>query len=298
MKILSYVQSLLPSISKDTVLEDLAVTKSILEKTTVPAYETAVECFKGRKFKSKEVLDLFTAINRNVDLGRNSVIEGVHDALPKIIENVDLMIRVAHKLLNEDVSASGFSYKKANILQFIEGITFITKYARKMLVYVFVAETHSAGGSETIRESLTPIEINWITQNSVYFARLLADITGKSASVQAHIDAVPDLVVNQDNAEVLPKTIGEKKTDPFRMGFIPVFLNPIYHVRMAVAEWQAERYNQAVDELELVRLRRMRLEKQVTGQSDAALEKEIDYMERRIQGLEAKIAKMEKQNGD
>ena len=67
---------------------------------------------------------------------------------------------------------------------------------------------------------------------------------------------------------------------------------------MAVAEWQAERYNQAVDELELVRLRRMRLEKQVTGQSDAALEKEIDYMERRIQGLEAKIAKMEKQNGD
>ena len=67
---------------------------------------------------------------------------------------------------------------------------------------------------------------------------------------------------------------------------------------MAVAEWQAERYNQAVDELELVRLRRMRLEKQANGQSDAALEKEIDYMERRIQGLEAKIAKMEKQNGD
>jgi cell division protein FtsB len=50
--------------------------------------------------------------------------------------------------------------------------------------------------------------------------------------------------------------------------------------------------------LELVRLRRMRLEKQANGQSDAALEKEIDYMERRIQSLEAKIAKMEKQNGD
>ena len=298
MKILNYVQSLLPSISKDTILEDLAVTKSILETTTIPAYDTAKECFKGYKFKSKEAGDILSTIDRNASLTKNNVIEGIAEVLPKLVENIDFITKVAHKLLNEEVSSVGFSYKKANILQFIEGVTFITKYARKLLVYVFIAETHSAGGEESIRQALTPAEVSWVTQNAVYFAKLLDNLGNKTSTIQSHLEAVPDLVVNQDNAEVLPHTFGDKKLDPFRMGFIPVFLNPIYHIRMAVAEWQADRFNQAVDELELVKLRRMRLERQLNGQHDATLEKEIDYIERRIQSLEAKIAKMEKAYGD
>jgi len=297
MKAFQYIQSLLPSISKDTVIEDIALTKSILEESVIPAYATATECFKGWKVKSPEVENIFKVISRTVDLGRGNVINGIYDLLPVVVENLEYISKNAQKILNEEVSASGFSYKRANILQLVEGASFLAKYASKLLVYVFVGETHATGGEESIRQTLTPIEVAWITQNVSYFAKMLAILSNKPNTVQAQLEGIPDIIVNKDNAEVLPSTLGEHKVDPFRMGFIPVFLNPIYHIRMSIAEWQADRYNRAKDELELVRLRRVRLEKQAQGNADAHLQKEIDYVERRIQSLDAKIAKMEKDYG-
>jgi len=297
MKAFQYIQSLLPSISKDTVIEDIALTKSILEESVIPAYATATECFKGWKVKSPEVENIFKVISRTVDLGRGNVINGIYDLLPVVVENLEYISKNAQKILNEEVSASGFSYKRANILQLVEGASFLAKYASKLLVYVFVGETHATGGEESIRQTLTPIEVAWITQNVSYFAKMLAILSNKPNTVQAQLEGIPDIIINKDNAEVLPSTLGEHKVDPFRMGFIPVFLNPIYHIRMSIAEWQADRYNRAKDELELVRLRRVRLEKQAQGNADAHLQKEIDYVERRIQSLDAKIAKMEKDYG-
>lgn len=297
MKILNYIESLLPTISKDTIAEDISITRSILEETTIPAYSSASDIFKGWKFKSNEVEGLFTTIKRNVDFGRGNVIEGINEALPLVIENLDMMGQMAHKILTEEVSSAGISYRRANILQFIEAVSFVSRYASKLLLYVFIAETHHAGGSESLRSNLTPAENEWVVSNAVYFARVFAAVSGKPHVVKSQIEDVPDIIVNKDNADILPNTLGAKKIDPFSMGFIPVVLNPFYHIGLMRAEYQAARYNKAKDELEVVRLRKFRLEKQMEGKSDAALEKEIDYMERRVQTLEAKIIKMEKDYG-
>lgn len=294
MKILQYIESLLPSISKDTIAEDIAITRSILEESTIPACSSAAEIFKGWNFKSNEVQGLFTTIRRNVDFGRSNVVEGLAEALPVVVENLDMMGQMAHKILTEEVSSAGISYRRANILQFIEGVTFVSRYINKLLLYVFIAETHHAGGTETLKSNLTPAEVEWVVSNVVYFARVFAAVSGKPHTVKSQIEDVPDIIVNKDNADILPKTMGAKKVDPFSMGFIPVILNPFYHIGLMRAEYQASRYNKAKDELEVVRLRKLRLEKQRDGKDDAALEKEIDYLERRVQSVEARLAKMEK----
>lgn len=47
MKIGSFVSSLLPVISKDSVIEDCQITRAEIREATVPAYDAGVEVFKG-----------------------------------------------------------------------------------------------------------------------------------------------------------------------------------------------------------------------------------------------------------
>jgi ABC-type phosphate transport system auxiliary subunit len=73
-----------------------------------------------------------------------------------------------------------------------------------------------------------------------------------------------------------------------------VWLNPVYHVGMLVAEWQAARYKAAQEELRTLQLRKLNLEKKLEGKSDAKIEQQISYMQKRVDDLEYKIVKMEK----
>lgn len=295
MKIGSFVSSLLPVISKDSVIEDCQITRAEIQEATVPAYDAGVEVFKGWKFKSKELEPLIASFNRTIEGNRNqNLVETIRLGLNVLLENLTAAEKLVHQLYNEDIASSGFSYKKANILHFIEAAGFVSKYARKFLIYIFVCESHAAGAEESVTDSLTKAEIEWVRTNMASFCQAFIAVTEKTSVVVSHFQNIPDIVVNDENASILPSTMGEKKIDPFSMRFIPIWLNPIYHVRMAVAEWQAARYNQAKEELLLVQLRKLRLEKLKAGTDDAHLQKEIDYNERRAQGLAAKIAKMEK----
>ena len=78
------------------------------------------------------------------------------------------------------------------------------------------------------------------------------------------------------------------------MRFIPVWLNPIYHIGMRIAEWQAKRYKSAKEELSLLQLRKLNLERVSAGKPDAKIQSEIKYLEARIQGLNFDIDEMEK----
>ena len=83
------------------------------------------------------------------------------------------------------------------------------------------------------------------------------------------------------------------KIDPFQMRFIPAWLNIIYHVRLGIAEWQVGRYNAAKEELKVIQLRKLHLERLRDGKADAAIEKEIAYLEERAQKLNYKLRQME-----
>jgi hypothetical protein len=82
-----------------------------------------------------------------------------------------------------------------------------------------------------------------------------------------------------------------------RFGFINHRYNPIYHVRLAIAEWQAAKYHEAVEEQKSLELRLMHLKKQRSGQQDAALEKMIDVQEKRMLVITNEIIEMERDAG-
>lgn len=298
MKTQSYLASLLPSFAKDQVLEDIRLTRTELEDITLPAYEHALPLLKSYDYKSKALDADMAQFKRTVTASSGGFVTVVNKALKTALENLDEVEAMVTKTYSEEIAGAGVTYLKANLLQLVETIGFVSKYARKYLVYIYVCETAEfEDGDTVVSESITKAEQEWLRANFLSFCTALNVVSTPRASFKKSIDDIPDIVVTNDNAHSLGATVGEHKIDPFQMRLIPVWLNPIYHIGMFVAEWQANRYKAAQEELKLLQLRKLNLERVSDGKPDARVQKEIKYMESRVQSLNYKIAKMETDNG-
>lgn len=300
MKIANYLSSLLPSFGKDRVIEDCRLTRSEIKDVTHPSYESALPVLKSWKFKSDAIKGHETTFDRMVKKAKSgNMVVAIEAAFKPILENLDAAEALIIKTYSDDVAGAGLTYLKANLLQFVEAVGFVSKYARKLLLYIYICETAEYGvdGGTILNESLTKAEISWLTNNFVSFCTALNIVSGNPAHVKKAIEDVPDILVTSDNMSTLSSTVGEAKLDPFQMKLIPIWMNPIYHVGMMVAEWQASRYKAAKEEVKLVELRKLNLMKLSEGKPDAHIQREIAYMESRIQGINFRIAEMEKKNG-
>ena len=293
MKFSNFLKSLLPGFEKDQVLEDIRITRTELKETTIPAFESGAPLLKTKDLKSKE-LEAFDKVFRrnNPGFGRD-LFEGLLEGLQIAESNLDIAEELITKTYNEDVTAGGMTYLKANLLQFVELTGFVSKFARKFLIYTFVIESSAyEGNSLKITESLTKAELRWIEENFLNFATAFKVVATPKAKLAKQFSDVPDIVITSDNEDVLLRT-QSNKIDPMGVRFIPTWVNPIYYLRMAVAEWQVERYQAAKEELKVIQLRKLHLERLRDNKPDARIEKEIAYLEERVQKLNYKIQRME-----
>lgn len=293
MKFTTFIKSLLPGFEKDRVLEDIRITRTELKEITIPAFESSVPLLKSSSLKSKEIEDFDKVFRRNNPGFPRELFEGMLEGLQIAESNLDVAEDLISKTYNEDVAAGGMTYLKANLLQFVELVGFVSKYARKFLFYIFVMEAANfEANSLKMSESLSKAELRWIEENFLNFSQAFKIVSTPKAKLGKQFSDIPDIVITGDNEELLMRTQGSKM-DPMSLRFIAAWLNPIYYFRMQVAEWQVNRYNAAKEELKIIQLRKLHLERVRSGEPDARLEKEIAYLEERAQKLNYKIQQME-----
>jgi hypothetical protein len=292
MKVEQYIATLAPSMRKDKILDDLAVARKELKDYTIPAYDTISVLFGKWKWQSEEMKTKATAFSRI--MGGKGVVLTIQEALQTIDKNLDVVQDFIVKTFNEEIVTSALTYKKAAVLQYLDAVSFLTKYARKFANYLLVCETqHLPDADSTLADAFAPAEIAYIESKFVMFAQAMNALACSPKDVIKRINDAPDVVVQAANAAVVEQTLGNKKTDPMSLGFISGTWNPFYHIGKAIAAWQVDSYNSAKEELQLVQMRKLYLEKLQAKKPDAALAQEIQYVEGRVQNLNAKIAKME-----
>ncbi len=292
MKFTAFLKSLIPGFEKDRVLEDIRITRTELKEITIPAYESTAPLLK-KDLQSKEIADFDKLFRRNNPGFNRDLFAGLLEGLQIAESNLDVVEDLIAKTYNEDVAAGGLTYLKANLLQYVEITGFVSKYARKFLLYTFVMEAAAyEANSLKMSESLTKAELRWIEENFLNFSQAFKIVSTPKAKLAKQFADVPDIVITGNNEDTLMRTQGVKM-DPMSMRFIASWLNPIYHLRMMVAEWQVNRYNAAKEELKIIQLRKLHLERLRDGKADARLEKEISYLEERAQKLNYKIQQME-----
>lgn len=296
MSIGKYVSSLLPSFDKGRVEEDIRVLKEELSQITIPPYEAAAEFYGANGFSSKQCQEFNRTFANRTNVERK--FEGyypvtIHHVLVRAQETVAMLDGQVDKYFGRDVATSGLTYARANLLRLIEVTYFVCRYSRKLLLWTHDEEKKSLG--RKIGDPFTSAEIEWLFENRDGFFAAINVLARPTKEIAGALYNIPDMVVVPEEVDVAEATVGANKLDPLRMGIIPIKLNPIYHVRLAIAEFQVARYKAGQEEKRSLEYRLLALKEIHNEGGDAHLEQQIEYTENRIKKLNHKLAKMEEE---
>jgi len=295
MKFLNYIRTLLPTFGKDKVLESCELTRNSIAEHTLPAYETAVTLWKGQKFKSTEVLAFSTAYLRKVNSSPKNLLESVTKALSNGLVVTQLLSDNIKKLYADNEANVSLTFLKTTLLRMVQSAEYANTYSRRLLNYIYVCETQKEMGIS--QAQLTPAEIKWIENGFDDFCVCINILLMDVKQIEKGLNQLPDAVVTDLTEKTFLGTMGEGKLDPFQMRHLSTKWNPFYLLGMFAAKGQADRYKAAQQELELIQLRKLQLEKLHSKTQDAKLEKEIEYLQDRVSSMNYKLEKMEETYG-
>lgn len=292
MKFTTFIKSLLPVLKKDDIVEDIRVTLQELEESTIPAFEGSIKMLGNRAFQSAKVKELDAVFKRN-NRGVKNTIEEIYKGLLKCQKNLGIVKEMIYNSYNEEMAAEALDYQRANMLQFVQYSAFVARYSRKLINYIYIMECAEYGiSSLLVKESINLAEIRYIEENIVNFSLAFQVVCGDKDKTEKAISNIPDITITPDNEDTLTKIKGAE-IDPLNMRLISARFNVIYFIRMAITEFQVTRHKEFKEELKVIQLRKLYLEYLQKGKADPKLEKEIAYLESRIQTLSYKIQKFE-----
>ena len=296
-----YVTSILPNVSRDTIIDDIRSIQNELKTTTLSSYKDSIDVFKKWTPKSKELIFKVNYFNKVVKsrVTTDSMVENIYKSLHKLDESLASVTECTLDLFNKEVSGVGLSYRKANILQYLEAASFVTSYARTFLIYLYNEDAKSHGSSVDGYDLLR-YDVKYINEQWMNFITLIElfnnDVVNKS-NFKKTIDNIPDISVSKDNLNTLNTTIGKDKMDPFHFSSISIKWNPIFRIKIKIAEYQAKKYKKALKEREALELRRLLLEAKKDGKENAKLEAQLGFVKDEIDNITRYIDEMEQKNG-
>lgn len=296
MNITDFLQSLLPSFGKNRVVEDARVTYDSLEGMVIPSYVEAEKLFTGWKYRSQAMRDFDKIFKRIVKYDNDAnMIVAISRGLQRISEQKEYIQDKIEASFEPEVVSTGLSCLKVNILRIVEATTFISDFAMMFLNYAYILETaEQAEDTGYVRSNLSPAEIKQIHDQFSDFCIAFNVVAKDKKQIVKAIDQIPDVLINIDTGHAVIGTLGEDKLDPLTMrGFSSVTSNPIYHIRMIVAERQIEKWKKNKELKKVLELRMLNLQMLLDGSTDAKTEKEILYIQGRIQSINHNLHKLE-----
>jgi hypothetical protein len=293
MSMLTYFKSLLPSFGQDRIIDDLQRMRAEVEENLLPSLIQASTAFHDVKFKSDVALIAQSKLQKRFDAAHQGLFEILHDIFKDAPAKLELLENAVEEYFAKDVEKESLTYRRASILQFIELYSFAIQYTIRMVLRVIIAESYEeAGKSSEVDSYMSAKEKAYFAEH--YDAWLAAlNVADKTPTqIEQAFAAVPEVVIDEAHADAHASTIGAKALDPMGMNFVKPSWNPIYRVRLVMAEWDVQLINRSKEERKMVELRLRELKNRRDGVDDAKLQHQIEVTESRLKSLEFKIAKL------
>ena len=292
MKIKEYLKELMPRLKRSELEESIAKLHAELHETVMVTYETAMELFGTRKFKSKWVEQFDKLFEKEFRVKyKGNFIAGIGSTLPLLAENLATIQRLATKI-EPSWSKDSVSLLSLNLVRSVDMLNFLTMFARRLLNLTLSMEMNVAEDKPETHE-IQKSEINWINEHKTMFLGAYTILTMKKADLERRLNEVPNVVVGEDNAELVEGNLDRGQADPLNLGLIPLPINLFYHVGRFIAERQAARYKSAIAERDSIQMRLMYLRQLEQGSSDPILRSEIEIAQSRVEKLNYEIKEME-----
>ena len=293
MDIAKYLQSIIPAFSRDQVQEDLEDIAKEIDKHVLPIYAAANTELGGGKLLSANASSFEDIFEKNVGFKyKGNHISAIYESMKNAKDLTKLLQRLVDENFAIDVTKAGFDLLRTNIMQLTEILSFTVRYARRHLNYIVLSEMGQYKDLK-IEDYFTAGERDWIKNGRMAFIKGIEIIHKPTSEIETKLKTIPSVLVTPETVDTTHGVFGKDKTDPLDLRFIPIVLNPIYHIRIRIAEWQAAKYQEAKEERSMVELRLLSLKELKSGKDNASLEQQIEYNQERLSKLTAKIGRME-----
>lgn len=296
MKITTYIQQQISNMfGKSGLLEDLRFART--QFSQMPDVLARADKAFGSKFKSEEMKRAQSTFSGVVKSGGGKGLFGyLANNVSNVIETIDALEAIVSGEFEDKIAAKGLNYRKANLVQLVDAVTFTARFTAKLLTYALKAEIASTREEKKMEPipttDMVPYEIEWFTKGLVPYCNAIAIISKPAAEMVDRLDQIPDILADDNNYSNLKNTIGETKIDPFMFSISNFAWNPIRRIRMHAVEAKVARAKEAETELQMTKLRLMQLERARQGKEDPALEREIAYLQSLAESLSREIAEL------
>lgn len=298
MNIFQYIKSLVPSLEKRQVLNDIRMVQEDISDITLPGYSSAVSLLGDRYLTSKYAVEFQKGFDQYVTNHRvkGSYLKVIHLALLSAVDQVQVIEDAANKHFAKDIISSGITYRQANILRYTEMLRFVTKYARLCLTLSVAGEINMVRGNSAQKgKEISAPESAWLERNKLAFMSAVTVIFESTRDLASVLNNVPDITADVDGAGVVANTVGISKLDPKRMGRVGFNGNPFYHLRMMKEDVMAAEYEAALEERRMLELLLLDMEKAQHQEEDAALQNKIEATRSRVENLKFRIEKRQRE---
>lgn len=292
MELLKFVEALVPSLERARILEDISITESELNEQTLPSYRATVDANPfASGLRSPWCRDFQRDYADRIRLksGQDTYIQSVHAVLLELPKRLEWLRKEITENFSDDLNARGITFPKANMLALLQAIGFAVRYSRKLLLATYGYELPHMKGI-TKGQAFSKAELKILDEQQSVFIRVMEILSRQDVAKQ--IDSVPNVVVDVNDSNGAVATAGTQ-LDPLALGFLPYRWNPIYHIRLKIAEWQHARYESAKAERQAIEMRLILLRNSRDGQKNPSVDKQIEYYDDQLQKLNRKIADME-----
>lgn len=284
----SYLKVLKPLFKRSGVAQALDSTVDEINNTLLPYYSSTVDLLAtGKSFIWKSADRNLRSVN---GLRSGSWVETVKFALGNILVLVPEIQKRITKNVDNDVAASGLSFKEANLVRLVDSLNFYTNYARTLLRAVVIAEQYGDNG---LKKFFTPADIEWISGGLRGFALATEMLVQKPTVTLNKIDQIPDVVVSDEDG-VGTGLYNSGNVDPLHQTNWQATDNPSYRIRMWWEQRQEAQLQAAKEEAKALEYHILALkQKQAEGTEDASTQQQIEYHEERLKKMRYKIKQQE-----
>jgi len=304
MDISKFLSSLIPHIKKTSILEDMRITRAEIDNIARPSWDEAARFFTSKdSIKSSEVKALSEIFYRNFDQVQGfkntyknkyglNMVQTVKSRFENFVKNAEDLEERLQAAFDTDVLKEGMTARKTALLRASEYFSFASRFSIDLLNYIYSKELKTMGSDES--SDLIKKRSDAIEKNIAVFAVVFSFFSIETEEFKDYYNKVPDVFLSAMQYKHIAELFDESTYDPVKPPTLVGFeYSPIYHIRMAISEWQAARYKSYKDKKTILELKLMNLKFASEDKKDPKLEKQIDYLQSRIDDIDFEMSKIE-----
>lgn len=301
MKIKELLAALVSRFNIGDLVDKIRTMRKTIKEVDIPLWATASKELKTLKHpKAKKLEDVINHGCKGVY--RGGLTQGIYDAVRNaqlVLDYLEDLISTEFNHSSQEILKDGLTFKKANILQYVDVIDFMMEYSRRVceLLYVLEAAEKNPSG-QRIEDAFTPADLDYVDKNIEPFIEALRISSLSVKDLSKSFEEIPNAVATAESENVMTRTMGAQRIDPFGMRGFVTTRSPVYHFQMWYAERQIYRYQQALETKKLIELRLLKLrEMKSDGEAPENIDRQIQYQETRLDKVNRSIRQKEEAYG-